>query len=182
MTGVPARPPADASWRLLEPSDMVFVYHLVTKVDPRWWRFSRHGLEPSQMLETARGTAAGVVVVDGYGAPVACALLVEAGTSGTGMLEYFALPNPDAQALARRFASDLVGAAFAGAPIRRLYYERFENDPDVLGEVGALFEGEVTFPNFAMIDGHYESRTTCVVSAERFTEWKQAEWKQGVTE
>jgi hypothetical protein len=162
------RPPSDATWRLITPKDTPFVYYLVSKVDPRWWRFSRHGLEPSLLVATARGTAAGVIVIDGYGQNVACALLADTGASGTGMLEYFALPNPDAQTLARRFAHDLVGAAFAGTPIRQLYYERFENDPDVLGEVGALFEVEVTFPDFAMIDGRYETRTTSVLTADRF--------------
>jgi len=161
-------PPRDATWRLITPNDTQFVYYLVSKVDPRWWRFSRHGLEPSHLVAIARGTAAGVIVINGYGLPVACALLADTGASGTGILEYFALPNPDAQALARRFARDLVAAAFAGAPIRQLYYERFENDPDVLGEVGALFEVEVTFPEFAMIDGHFETRTTSVLTADRF--------------
>lgn len=164
-------PPADARWRLFAAADMVFVYHLITKVDPRWWRFSRHGLEPSQAIATSRGTAAGALVLDGYGAPMACALLVDAGGSKVGTLEYFALPNPAAHELARRFAPDLIRAAFEGAPIERLYYERFENDPDVLGEVGSEFEVEVTYPDFAMVDGTYEARTTAVLTAERFREW-----------
>ncbi len=126
------------------------------------------------MLETAQGTAAGVLVIDGHGKSVACALLADAGASGTGMLDYFALPDPDAQALARQFAPELVDAAFSGASIRRLYHERFENDPDLLGEFSSLFEVEVTFPDFVMIDGRYEARTTSVLTAQRFEAWQKA--------
>jgi len=160
------------NWRLFLPADLVFVYELVAELDPRWWRLSRHGLEPARMLALIRAAAAGVVVVDGGGKPVACALLAETGTVGTGLFEYFALPNPEAETVARHFASDLITAAFGGAPVRRLYYERFENDADVLGEVGELFEREVTFPDFAMIDGRYEARVTLSLSRERFAEWK----------
>lgn len=177
MTGtgsLPVFPPAPPQWRLMSPADMPFVYHLITKVDPRWWRFSRGGLEPSRMIEVARSSAAGALVTDGYGKPVACALLADTGASGTGMFEFFALPNPEAEQLAREFAPELIEAAFAGAPIRRLYYERFHNDPDVLGEVGRLFELEVTFPNFASIDGRYEDRTTSVLTADSFRAWRTA--------
>lgn len=164
----------DGTWRLAEPTDLPFIYDLVTKVDPRWWRFSRMGLEPMQLLQTAEGTAAGVIVVDERGLPVACAILADAGSSGTGILEYYALPDPTSQALARRFAPELVGAAFGGAPIRRLYHERFDGDPDLLGKFSTAFEVEVIFPDFAMIDGYYEGRTVSVLTAERFFEWLQA--------
>lgn len=162
------------SWRLFVPADVPFIYQLVAAVDPRWWRFSRHGLEPSRLLEIAEGLAAGVVVVDENGRPVACAVLADAGSAGTGTLEFYALPDPHAQAIAARFAPELVAAAFAGAPIRRLYHERFENDPDLLGEISTLFEVEVTFPDFALVDGGYESRTTSVTTPERLAAWQAA--------
>ncbi len=169
-----SRNPAEASWRLMDAADTPFVYDLVTKVDPRWWRFSRYGLQPLQMLQTAQDMAAGVIVFDEQGSPVACAILADAGGSGTGMFEYYALPDAHSQQLARRFAPELVAAAFSGAPIRRLYHERFEGDPDVIGEIAAVFEVEVTYPDFAMIDGRYEGRTISVLTAERFVEWQQA--------
>jgi len=155
-------------WRLFDTADVPFIYELVTKVDPRWWRFSRVGLEPSALLATTHGISAGVIVVNEHAAPVACAILASTGTAGTGMFEYFALPNAEAEALARKYAPDLLVAAFEGASLRRLYYERFENDADVLGDVASLFEVEVTYPEFAMIDGHYEARTTAVLTLERF--------------
>lgn len=158
----------EAGWRLLAPADLPFVYDLVTRVDPRWWRFSRRGLEPMNVLETAQTAAAGVIVFDDEGRSVACAILADTGAARTGMFEYFAVPDPSAEAIARRFAPELIAAAFAGAPIRRLYYERFENDADVLGEAAAWFENEVTFPEFVMIDGQYETRTTSVLTAEAF--------------
>lgn len=167
-------PPADASWRLLVPADTPFVYYLVAQVDPRWWRFSRHGLEPMRLLETAKSAAAGVLIADEYGQPMACAILADAGASDTGILEYFALPNPRSQELARRFAPEIVGAAFDGAAIRRIYFERFKSDPDLLGELSTLFEVEVTYPEFAMIDGRYEDRTTLALTSERFASWREA--------
>lgn len=160
---------SEGSWRLVEEGDVLFIYELVTKVDPRWWRFSRGGLEPSVLLATAQGVSAGVVVLDEHGSPVACAVLADAGATGTGMFEYFALPNDRAESLARQFAPDLLAAAFKGAAIRRLYCERFENDADVFGEVAPFLEVEVTYPEFAMIDGRYETRTTSVLTIERFT-------------
>jgi hypothetical protein len=168
-------PDADGGWRLFEPRDAPFVYELVTKVDPRWWRFSRHGLEPSQLLEIVKGIAAGVIVFDGSGDSVACAVLAEAGSSGTGMFELYALPNAHAHLFARRFAPELIAAAFAGAPIRRLYHERFENDPVLLGDVAHLFEVEVTYPEFALVEGIYERRTTSVLTAPGFAAWQQAQ-------
>jgi len=160
------------TWRLVTPADIPFVYYLVAQVDPRWWRFSRHGLEPSQVLQTASGISAGVLVSTDEGEPVACALLASAGASGTGMFEYYALPHPVAEGLARHFAPELIAAAFSGAPIRRLYHERFSGDADVLGAVGAAFELEVTYPEFALIDGAYEDRTSSVVTPESFARWQ----------
>lgn len=166
--------PGRAGWRLIEPADLPFLYQLVTLVDPRWWRFSRHGLEPAAMLQTVQGIAAGVIVHDDGHRPVAAGLLTDAGASGTGNFELFALPADDALATARAFAPELVAAAFAGAPIRRLYHERFAGDPEVLGAVGELFEIEVTYPAFAQIDGRYEDRTISVLTRERFEQWQIA--------
>ncbi|CAN5649786.1 hypothetical protein BH10ACT2_BH10ACT2_02210 [soil metagenome] len=163
-----------ASWRLIEPTDIPFVYQLVAAVDPRWWRFSRFGLEPAQLLQTTAGIPAGAIVLDEAGRPVAAAILADVASVGTAGFEFYALPLPAAEALARRFAPDLIVAAFEGAELRRLYYERFQNDADVLGEFAALFEVEVTMPEFAMIDGAYEDRTTSVLTAERLTQWRQA--------
>ena len=130
----------DASWRLLGPSDLPFVYEVITAVDPRWWRFSRHSLDPRQSLATMQAASAAAIVLDEQGTPVACAILAETGVSETGMFDFFALPNPRAEALARRFAPELVGAAFAGATVRRLYHERFENDPELMSVIAPLFE------------------------------------------
>ena len=164
---------ADGSWRLLTEADLPFVYHLITKVDPRWWRFSRGGLEPSHVLQTTRSAAAGVMLIDESGIPAACAILTDDGASGTGTLDYFALPNPHAETIARRLAPELIAAAFNGASIRRLYHERFENDPDLFGELSSMFEVEVTYPDFALVAGRYENRTISVLTAERFAEWQE---------
>jgi len=173
-TALAPGPTLEVRWRLAEPTDLPFVYRLVTQVDPRWYRFSRNGLEPSGMLELLAGIAAGAVVLDDYGQPIACALLTDAGSSGTGAFEYFALPTPQAQQLARSVAPDLLAAVFSASKLRRLYVERFDNDPMVLGEAAHLFEAEVVLPDFLRIDGIYEARTTLVLTAERWWPWHEA--------
>lgn len=160
----------DVTWRLFEDRDMLFAYELAAAVDPRWWRFSRVGLHPHSVIETA-GSLSAAVVVEDASRPIAIAVLADTGAAGTGTLEYFALPG--AETAARALAPEIVAAAFTGAPIRRLYHERFANDPDVLGEVGTWFEVEVTFPEFALVDGTHEDRTVAVLTRDRFEEWQR---------
>ncbi len=163
------------SWRLMEPGDASFVYELICRVDPRWWRFCHEGLEPGTMLGKLQSIAAGVLVQDTGGRPVAAAVLADAGASGTGNFEYFALPEPQAEAIARRLTPEILAAAFAGAPVRRLYHDRFETDADLRGDTAGLWEVEVVYPEFAMIEGRYESRTTSVLTRERFERWFAAD-------
>jgi hypothetical protein len=165
---------APGRWRLIDPGDALFLYELICRVDPRWWRFSREGLEPNGMLGKIQSIAAGVLVEDADGRPVAAAVLADAGASGTGNFEYFALPEPRAEEIARHFTGEIIAAAFAGAPVRRLYHDRFETDPDLYGETAGLWEVEVVYPEFAMIEGRYESRTTSVLTRERFGFWTAA--------
>jgi hypothetical protein len=157
-----------AGWRLATRADSVFLYELIAAVDPRWWRFSRHGLEPSRLLGVMGQLSSGAVVFDGRQRPVAFAALADTGAAGTGAFEFFALPDPRSTALARRFAPELVAAAFAATQIRRLYRERFEGDTDLYGDIDDWFEVEVIYPDFALIDGRYESRIIDVVTRERF--------------
>ncbi len=177
MTDLPPPSPSavrQPGWRLAQQADAPFIYELVTQVDPRWWRFSRAGLEPSRLLATAGTIAAGVIVHDALQRPMACGVLADAGASGTGTMEYFARPTPEAEELARQFAPDLVIAAFSGAPIRRLYLERFDGDPRLFGDLEDEFEVEVRYPSYAMIGGVLEGRTVSVLTHERFAAWREA--------
>ena len=78
------------------------------------------------------------------------------GLSAVGMLETFAWPGHE-PAVASVF-EELVDAAFAGAPVRKLYYERFDNDPDLLTTMSGAWELEATLPEFALIGGRYVDR------------------------
>ncbi len=162
-------------WRLAEPSDLPFVYRLVTQVDPRWYRFSRHGLEPSGMIELMGSIAGGAIVHDSLGEPMACALLADSSESGTGHFEYYALPTVHAARCAALAAPDLLGAVFAASSPRRLYVERFENDPELFGKAAHLFTTEVVLPDFMLIDGIYEQRTTLVLCADDWWAWHEAQ-------
>ncbi|MDP2290404.1 MAG: hypothetical protein Q8M22_04405 [Actinomycetota bacterium] len=169
-----AEPPTEVRWRLATPADLPFVYRLVTQVDPRWYRFSRHGLEPSGMIGLMGGIAAGAIVHDSLDEPVACALLADSSASGTGTFEYYALPTPHAQRCAALAAPDLLGAVFATSSPRRLYVERFDNDPHLLGDAEQLLTPEVVLPDFIRIDGVYEARTTMVLTADAWWPWHEA--------
>lgn len=166
--------PTEVKWRLASPADLPFVYSLVTQVDPRWYRFSRHGLEPSGMIGLMGGIAAGAIVHDADGRPVACALLADSSESGTGTFEYYALPTEHAHRCAITAAPDLIGAVFSASSPRRLYVERFENDPMLLGEAEHLFTTEVVLPDFMRIDGTFEARTTLVLTADAWWAWYEA--------
>jgi hypothetical protein len=167
-------PASQPGWRLVSPADLPFLYEMVTLVDPRWWRFSRDGLDPQQVLAKATTIAAGALVYDRDRRPVAAALLADAGASGTGSFEYFSRPDEASEMLARRFAPELIAAAFAGAPVRRLYVERFEHDLRLLGELEGLLVEEVRYPEFALIAGRWEDRTISVLTRERFEQWREA--------
>jgi hypothetical protein len=168
-------PVSQPGWRLVTPADLPFLYELVTLVDPRWWRFSRDGLEPQQVLAKAHTIAAGALVEDHERRPVAAALLADAGASGTGSFEYFARPDEASETLARGFAPALIGAAFDGAPVRRLYVERFDRDARLLGELEGLLVEEVRYPDFAMIAGRWEDRTISVLTRECYQRWHEAQ-------
>ena len=105
--------------------------------------------------------------------PVAAALLADAGASGTGSFEYFARPDEASEGLARRYAPELIAAAFDGAPVRRLYVERFAGDARLLGDLEALLDAEVHYPQFTRIGGRWEDRTIAVLTRERFQEWRK---------
>ena len=71
-------------------------------------------------------------------------------------------------------APDLLGAVFASSSPRRLYVERFDNDPLLLGDAEGLFTPEVVLPDFIRIDGEYEARTTLVLTADAWWPWHEA--------
>lgn len=165
---------AEVRWRVATPADLPFVYRLITEIDPRWYRFSRNGLEPSAMLGLMGTIAAGAIVHDDADLPVAAALLFDSSLSGTGTLEYYALPTEHAQRCARLAAPDLLAALFSTSDPRRLYVERFDDDAELFGDVAHLFEPEVVMPDFLRIDGTYEARTTLVLTSERWWQWHEA--------
>jgi hypothetical protein len=164
-------PEIGGSWRLANQTDAPFLYDLITMVDPRWWRFSRSGLDPRGVLQLIDTVSAAVVVLDSLDRPVACAVLADSGASGTATFEYFALPTEEARAVAAHFAGQIIAAAFAGTSVRRLYHERFESDPELLGDTTPLWELEVTYPEFALIEGRHQARTISVLTRARFDRW-----------
>lgn len=157
-----------ASWRLFEPHDLTFAYQLASIVDPRWWAVSRSGLSPQNVVARASTFSAGVVVVDSDGYDTGLAVLRETGTASTGALDVWALPTAASVAAVESVIVELLASAFTLSNIRALYHDRFENDPYLLGATESLWETEVVYPEFALIDGRYESRATRVLQRDKF--------------
>lgn len=158
------------SWRLANHADAPFFYRLVCAVDPRWWRFTRYGTAPADVVaQLSAVTAAAVVLVEGE--PVAGAMLSAGGSAGTGTVEFHALPEPAAEEAARATAPDLVRAAMEGSGLRRLYRDHFSDDPDLFGGFSAEWTREVTMPRFTTIGGRTVDRHISVTTPAAVAAW-----------
>jgi hypothetical protein len=159
-----------SSWRLAAPHDAAFVYEFVAAIDPRWWRFSRHGLDPRRLLMTAQSVAAGAVILDDNSQPVGFSLLADvSGTSAVGHFEVFAVPGREHDVVP--IVPEVVAAAFGGAPVRKLFHERFDDDPDLMTAMPGAWQLEVTLPEFAMIDGRFVDRHIYGLSRAEYERW-----------
>ncbi len=156
-------------WRLAEASDAPFLYHLAVTIEPRWWRLTRVGTSPPVVMQSIQQCDAGGVVLDDEGRPVGAAVLAEGSVAArTAVLDLHALPDERSQSIVRRHAPDIVRAAIVGAQLRRLYHHRFDDDPDLLGDTGYLWETEVVFPEFAIVDGSMRARSQLALDPQIF--------------
>lgn len=161
------RPSDGPSWRLFEPSDLIFAYDIAVANDPRWWRVCKHGLSPQTVLDAAQSFAA-AVIISGPDGDVGIATLCETGSAGTGTLDVWTLPDTSSRQCVEAVIVELIASAFGVSGIRALYHERFESDPYLLGVTEPYWRPEVVFPDFAMIEGCYETRTQRVLRREEF--------------
>lgn len=158
------------SWRLGTARDVPFVYELVATVDPRWWRFSRRGLDPRRLLEIVGSVTAAAAVLDHNQQPIGYSILADVtGTSAVGQFEVFAMPGRESDVAS--VVPEIVAAAFAGAPVRKLFHERFDDDPDLLAAMPDVWQREVTLPEFAMIGGRYVDRHIYGLSRAEYERW-----------
>ena len=126
------------------------------ELDPRWWRISRHGTAPHVALQSIQEYAALAVFLDEKSDPCGAAGLADvSGAATCGTLDLVAMPG--AEPRVTHIAPELVQAAFMASPIRHLYVERFDDDPDLLASA-PCFELEVRLPEFAFVDGRLVDR------------------------
>lgn len=119
---------------------------------------------------TADSVAAGAVILDDSQVPVGFSILADvSGTSAVGAFEAFAVPGHEDDVALQ--VVDIVAAAFAGAPVRKLFYERFDDDPDLIVQMAGAWQKEVTLPAFALIGGRYVDRHIFGLSREQHTQW-----------
>ena len=158
---------AGVTWRLSTPSDTLFAYQVAVANDPRWWRACKNGLSPQSVIEVAKSFAAGVVISN-EARDLGIAFLSETGAAGTGMLDIWSLQDSEAIESVSDIIPEILSAAFSASNIRALYFERFENDVDLLGDSRPWWKLQIEYPDFAMIQGKYENRTCWVLTRSDF--------------
>jgi len=158
---------SDVTWRLSTPSDIQFAYQVAVANDPRWWRACKNGLSPRTVIEVAQSFAAGVVISN-EARDLGIAVLSETGAAATGMLDVWSLQDSEAIESVSDIIPEILGAAFSASNIRALYFERFENDVDLLGYSRPWWKLQIEYPDFAMIQGKYENRTCWVMTRSDF--------------
>ncbi|MEL6890372.1 MAG: hypothetical protein AAFP84_02145 [Actinomycetota bacterium] len=160
-----------ASWRFAEPSDAGFLYDLAVALDPRIWRFSKHGTAPFRALETVGEYEIIAVLEQPDSGPFGFAGLVDlTGDGRCAQLDLHTAPVPGAADAARSVITEVLDAAFANGQIQHLYIERFDDDPDLIGHLDA-FRLEVEIPEFAFVGGRLASRLTYGLSRDEYLTW-----------
>ncbi len=148
---------------------MPFLYHLAVTTEPAWWRVTRLGAAPPLVLQRLQQCDALAVVMAPSGDLVGAAALAEGSlVAATAVLDLQALPEPEAQAVVAALAPDIVRAGFEGAGLRRLYHDRFDGEPDLLGATSPHWAAEVRYPDHARIDGALRARTTYALGSDTF--------------
>lgn len=168
MTDLP--PQGQSGWRLADQTDLQFLYHLAAALDPRWWQISKDFLSPESVLTKVGTYAAGAVVMN-EGEPCGFAGLRGHQKSDVAFIDLLALPDQSSVDTVTVFAPQLLRAAFEISPIRRLIYERFEDDPHIPGRLGDVCSLEYVLPEFALIDGCYVDRLSYAVDRTEFIEF-----------
>lgn len=148
-------PERATTWRLFEPSDLVFAYDLAIIHGPRWWNVTRHGTSPEATMNSLSSYAAGVTILHEQ-TPIGIATLSETGSAGTGMFEVRAVDAPALRDSVSDLVPVLIASVFAMSDVRILYHSRFDGDPELRGRSLPLWRDEVRFPEYAFIAGRYE--------------------------
>ena len=164
------QPQGQSGWRLADQTDLQFLYHLAATLDPRWWQISKDFLSPESVIAKVGTYAAGAVVIN-EGEPCGFAGLRGHQKSDVAFIDLLALPNEESVEAVTKCAPQLLRAAFEISPIRRLIYERFEDDPHIPGRLGDVCSLEYVLPEFALIDGRYVDRLSYAIDRAEFVKF-----------
>lgn len=167
MTDIPE---GQSGWRLADQTDLQFFYHLAATLDPRWWQISKDFLSPESVIAKVGTYAAGAVVLNN-GFPCGFAGLRGHQKSDVAFIDFLALPDEGSVETVTKFAPQLLRAAFEISPVRRLLYERFEDDPHFLEILGGVCAFEYVLPEFALIDGRYVDRLSYAIDKDEFVKF-----------
>ena len=158
-----------SGWRIAEHADAPFLYQFLLDTDPLWWRVARHGTAPDRALASFSQYDAVLIIFDTDEIPVGVAALAEVSTGGgTGTLELVSYPDEHSVEASRAAVAEIVESVFEMAPIRHLYVERFDEQPDLLTAMPGQWALEVRMPEFAYVDGRLADRLTFGLTRSEF--------------
>ena len=124
-------------------------------------------MSPESVMAKVGTYAAGAVVIN-EGEPCGFAGLRGHQKSDVAFIDFFALPDKESVEVVTAFAPQLLRAAFEISPVRRLLYERFEDDPHILESLRDVCSFEYALPEFALIDGRYVDRLSYAIDKAEF--------------
>lgn len=156
-------------WRIVDDDDAIALYRLLTTTEPSWWRMVRVGLAPATVLAQASIYNA-MVAIETDGQLVGVAALTDITVGGiSGTLDLVAMP--DSVDVVRSVTPAIITSIFRALPLAHLHHERFDGEPDLLGMMSPIWQHEVTFPEFALVEGRYADRLVYGVSRYEADQW-----------
>ncbi|MGA0036379.1 MAG: hypothetical protein ACO3HT_09655 [Ilumatobacteraceae bacterium] len=168
------------NWRPTNNGDIGFLYHLAASIEPRWWQISKDSLNPLGISGKIGSFAAGVTIHHGEHPCGFGALRGQQG-SDVAFIEFYSLHEEQAIEVVTSAVPEIVTAAFVVSPVRKLLYERFEDDPDLIAKLDDVSELEYRLPEFAKIDGKYVDRLSFAIEKELFLS-RYAHLTEGLTD
>jgi len=157
-----------------DPGDRDLVVAIATHAGVRWRRATRGtlSLNPTDVMAVVRSSCSYLFAVETGGDDVAVHGIAAVGdvdqASGVASIDLVAGPGPGAPAVVAAHAGPAVRELLAAMPLRRLYLERFADEPFPFPDDAHRWEREVAIPGFATLDGVPTAYETWVTTPHRW--------------
>jgi hypothetical protein len=161
-----------------DPGDRDLVVAVATHAGVRWRRATRGAmsLNPTDVMTVVRSSCSYLFAVetgdDDAVDDVSVHGIAAVGdvdqASGVAAIDLVVGPGPDAAAVVAAHAGPAVRELLAAMPLRRLYLERFADEPFPFPDDAHRWEREVAIPGFATLDGVPTAYETWATTPERW--------------